>query len=1038
MRKFLLGSLFLPLTALADVVWTPTSTSVSDWFNWESNGTAIYQNTEQEMKILLSVKSGKNQSAGVGFNWQEEGAVKSLSGSGVCLTYRSSQPFRLDMSQSTITDSDFWGIKVPASETYKALYIPFTSLAQEGWGKKVSWSLNNHKGMQFSYKGNYAKTDSSLTLDILQIGLGNVCDTTNIPVAGKVVSSTTPFWNSASETPASSVNTFGAAFSTYVTESSEISSVQEFLSTTGSVGFNATLKGTGYPTAGLKMPFDVSDSFVDISKESGLCVAYRSNSGVRLQLIQEGIALNNGNYFGFDLKTVDSYTIVEMPFASFSQEQGWGYDAVLDLKRITALQFELKGKANKTGDIEILQLGFTGSCKLPKFAPVLMPPYTETENATLYEGDTLKYALKSMFTDKDDDSLNIIYSIEPNSGILIATKKNDTLTIVPKANISGGASLAILATDKDSQMAIYTNNITIVDRQNPPTGVNDRYEVLEDSVLSVSKEKGILVNDTDFDGDIFSINSYTTPTNGYLELADDGSFVYTPNADFSGVDSWTYTLTDSIGISPTVTVSIVVKDVNDKPTVTGTLPNLDSLEEDFASKIVHVNKSEVIFADKETATENLQYSVSTNGLVKASLTQNATQFIIALFPELNKNGTAIVTLYAKDSAGDSVGVSFEVEILPVSDAPIANDDSYNALEDSTLTIAIKNGVLTNDEDPDGNSELFVFLVDSTIHGSLTLNSDGSFVYTPNEDFIGTDSFTYIVKNESNVSSEQATVTISVLDRNDGPIVVAVVDTLNTTVKEDYTGTLKYTKAQIKSWFEDPEGDALYYSAENPDGKLNISWTTGGYMNIKVAKDSCGKAIVNVIATDSIEGTKPAVLSFVIDITPVNDLPKVLHRDTIVVEASGWQQEIELDSLFSDVDGDTLTYVVTSSNNSLIVEIENSILLVRPKNESIDLAAGIYRIRVGAIDAADTTVATIVFDVGGTTGFEKSLVNAQKSWKHSLQNAKGSVKLLDLTGRVLFSKNAPVLENEISDLIDNSCKPMILKTNLGVWKLAPKF
>lgn len=1040
MKKVLAGMILLPLAVMAEVVWTPSANSVSDWFNWESSGTAQYQKTEQQMQILLSVKAGKNQSAGVGFNWLAEGAKKTLSGSGLCLTYRASDAFRLDLSQTSITDSDFWGIKVPAAETYTSLYIPFSDLSQEGWGKTVAWSLANHKGVQFSYKGNYAtETDSSTTIDILQIGLGDVCDESNIPASGTTVTSTEAFWNSATTVPSSPVNTLGGSFQTYVTGSSTIDkSLADNLAASGAIGFSATLAGDSYPTAGMTMAWNSAGAIANISSESGLCVAYRSTASIRLQVLQEGLAWNNGNYYGYDLPLQESYSVVEIPFANLSQEPYWGYKAVLDLERSLGLQFELKGEAGKTGSIDILQIGFAGNCELPKFAPELQPSFEASETVTLYEGDTLKIPLYSMFKDRDDDSLNISYSVEQESILLVDTVINDTLRLVPKMNTSGEAVLSVIAIDKDSQMALYSNTITVVDKQNVPTVVADSYEVLEDSVLVVSAENGILKNDFDLDGDSFTLNSNTNPANGTLVLEEDGSFTYTPNPNFAGIDSWTYTLKDLGGVSAEGTVSILVKQVNDKPTVTGAITNPAAVEEDFELKMVYVSKSEVVFSDIETPAEDLTYGVSTNGLIKASLSQNNTQFIIALLPEPNKNGTALVTLYAKDSAGDSVGVSFEIEINPMPDPPIANNDSYEALEDSTLTVDVANGVLANDENPDGESILFVDLVDSTENGSLVLNTDGSFTYSPLADYVGSDSFTYVVINALNDTSNVATVTIPVLDRNDGPIVVVDSDTLGTTVKEDYSGTLKYTKAQIKSWFEDPENDPLYYSAENPDGKLSISWTSGGYMNIKVVKDSCGEALVNVIATDSIEGTKPAILSFVIDITPVNDLPKVVSRDTIIVEPSGWIKEIALDSVFLDVDGDSLTYVLETFNNALSVELEGALLTIRPKNESVELAAGVYRVKVGAVDAVDTTFTTIIVDVGGTTGFEKSIVNLQKSWKHSLQNAKGVVKLLDLNGRVLFSKNAPVFESEISNMIDNSSKPMILKTNLGVWKLAPKF
>ena len=99
--------------------------------------------------------------------------------------------------------------------------------------------------------------------------------------------------------------------------------------------------------------------------------------------------------------------------------------------------------------------------------------------------------------------------------------------------------------------------------------------------------------------------------------------------------------------------------------------------------------------------------------------------------------------------------------------PTAADDSYTTNEDTTLTEAAP-GVLTNDEDADGDP-LTADLVDDVDNGTLTLNSDGSFTYTPNANFSGSDSFTYKA-NDGSADSNEATVSISVTAANDTPTV----------------------------------------------------------------------------------------------------------------------------------------------------------------------------------------------------------------------------------------------------------------------------
>ena len=98
--------------------------------------------------------------------------------------------------------------------------------------------------------------------------------------------------------------------------------------------------------------------------------------------------------------------------------------------------------------------------------------------------------------------------------------------------------------------------------------------------------------------------------------------------------------------------------------------------------------------------------------------------------------------------------------------PVAVDDRYSASEDQLLLfIPAGSGILQNDSDADGDA-LSASLVDGPQHGSLTLGSDGSFVYDSNDDFFGTDSFTYVASDFR--PSAVATVTIDVLAEYDAP------------------------------------------------------------------------------------------------------------------------------------------------------------------------------------------------------------------------------------------------------------------------------
>lgn len=92
-----------------------------------------------------------------------------------------------------------------------------------------------------------------------------------------------------------------------------------------------------------------------------------------------------------------------------------------------------------------------------------------------------------------------------------------------------------------------------------------RYETAEDAVLTVPADRGVLINDTDADGDPLQAELVDGPANGTLDLAADGSFTYTPGSGFSGADSFTYRAFGGGAYSAQATVRLVVTPVNDPP-----------------------------------------------------------------------------------------------------------------------------------------------------------------------------------------------------------------------------------------------------------------------------------------------------------------------------------------------------------------------------------------------------------------------------------------------------------------------------------------
>jgi len=146
------------------------------------------------------------------------------------------------------------------------------------------------------------------------------------------------------------------------------------------------------------------------------------------------------------------------------------------------------------------------------------------------------------------------------------------------------------------------------------------------------------------------------------------------------------------------------------------------------------------------------------GAAPAGMSIDAETGLVSWIPNNGQVGANRVTVKAADPGGLYATQSFTVDVANVNDPPVASNDAYSTVEGGSILIAAP-GVLGNDRDPDGDS-LASALAGGTAHGSLSLNADGSFIYTPAAGFTGTDGFTYRA-NDGAVLSQPATVSITV-------------------------------------------------------------------------------------------------------------------------------------------------------------------------------------------------------------------------------------------------------------------------------------
>src|ERR1051325_6588245 len=165
-------------------------------------------------------------------------------------------------------------------------------------------------------------------------------------------------------------------------------------------------------------------------------------------------------------------------------------------------------------------------------------------------------------------------------------------------------------------------------------------------------------------------------------------------------------------------------------------------------------------------------------VISASATDGTVQIVggtnLLFQPATNFNGTATINYTISDGNGGTGSAMVTVTVTPVNDAPIAYDDGYGVNKSSTLTVSAP-GVLGNDTDVE-DDPLTAVLVNNPLHGTLTLNTNGGFAYTPVSNYFGADSFTYKA-SDGVTNSLTATVTLTITNINHAPAASADAYTL---------------------------------------------------------------------------------------------------------------------------------------------------------------------------------------------------------------------------------------------------------------------
>ncbi|WP_220783344.1 retention module-containing protein, partial [Shewanella sairae] len=439
-------------------------------------------------------------------------------------------------------------------------------------------------------------------------------------------------------------------------------------------------------------------------------------------------------------------------------------------------------------------------------------------------------------TDIDNDLSVVSFEVNGNTyaagtavlleGGSLVINADGSYTFTPNDNWNGSVPSVTYTTNTGSS-ATLTLEVTPVD--DTSTLENDSNTVAEDSIATGN----VLDNDSDIDNDLSVIsfevngNTYAAGTTvllegGSLVINTDGSYTFTPNDNWNGsVPSVTYTT--NTGSSATLTLEVTPVDdasalendsntVAEDTTATGNVLDNDSdIDNDLSVVSFEINGN--------------PYTTGTVVVLEGGSLVINSDGSYTFTPNDNWNGQIPVITYTTNTGSTA---TLTLEVTPVDDASILENDSNTVAEDSTAT----GNVLDNDTDIDNDLSVVSFQVNGNTYtagtsialvgGSVVINSDGSYAFTPDNNWNGS---VPVITYTTNTGSS-ATLTLKVIPVNDAP--VAANDNFNVDEGDSVSGNM-ITHDDGDGVVDTDGGDGAALSITHINGEA-LSFNADGWSN----------------------------------------------------------------------------------------------------------------------------------------------------------------------------------------------------------------
>ncbi|WP_412125880.1 tandem-95 repeat protein [Vibrio cyclitrophicus] len=483
------------------------------------------------------------------------------------------------------------------------------------------------------------------------------------------------------------------------------------------------------------------------------------------------------------------------------------------------------------------------------------PPVAGPTSYTIDEDSVLTFSESQILVNASDvegDVELVGINYDGSDGIFIVNG-DGTCSFAPNENFNGQVQLGVTIKDEDGATVDTHINVDVLPINDPPTSGELAYTINEDSSITLSQDQ-LLARAGDIDSENLEAINLSTDENATIQQNDDGSYTITPDADYNGDLDLNFDIIDNDGGSVQVGLDITVNPLNDLPQAQD---QQFSIEEDgtllFTDADLLAGASDI--DGDELSIENVLYT-GADGV----LSDNG-DGTYSFAPNENFNGEVQFSFDVFDGTGSTAAV-IDVSVTPENDPPVAGSTSYTVQEDGQITISDEQ-LLANSSDVEGDVALssVTYAGDD---GSFVDNGNGTYTFTPNENFDGDISLDVVVVDEAGATAT-TTAGIDVIAVNDGP------ETSDIQAEVDEDNSITITQEQLLANATDVEGDELTASnLQTNDPDATIVTNDDGSFTITHTENFNGELDFTYSISD---GDNEVLTTLDLTVNPVNDAPE---------------------------------------------------------------------------------------------------------------------------------------------------------------------